>query len=84
LAAGPSSSRRQIHAGGRGKGGGVKVVKGPDAQLTPPSSWLGMTLVTHQTGPAGRRSARVLIEGGLQIARALSRPRHRSLDERRC
>ena len=63
--------KAQIHAGGRGKGGGVKVVKGPDAAYDTAYKMLGMTLVTHQTGPEGRRVGRVLIEEGLDIKREL-------------
>ena len=61
----------QIHAGGRGKGGGVKVVKGPDVAFDTAKHILGMQLVTHQTGPEGRTVKRVLIEEGLAIAREL-------------
>jgi succinyl-CoA synthetase beta subunit len=46
--------KAQIHAGGRGKGGGVKVVKGRDAAEKAAAEMMGMRLVTHQTGPAGR------------------------------
>jgi succinyl-CoA synthetase beta subunit len=63
--------KAQIHAGGRGKGGGVKVVKSADAAVQAASAMLGMTLVTHQTGPEGRRVGRVLIEEGLRIRREL-------------
>jgi succinyl-CoA synthetase beta subunit len=63
--------KAQIHAGGRGKGGGVKVVKGPDAASDAARALLGMTLVTHQTGPEGRVVGRVLVEEGLEIAREL-------------
>ncbi|HEX5217686.1 MAG TPA: ADP-forming succinate--CoA ligase subunit beta [Vicinamibacterales bacterium] len=63
--------KAQIHAGGRGKGGGVKVVKGPDAAADAARQLLGMTLVTYQTGPAGQKVGRVLIEEGLQISREL-------------
>ena len=63
--------KAQIHAGGRGKGGGVKVVKGPDAARDAAKALLGMTLVTHQTGPEGRVVGRVLVEEGLDIAREL-------------
>jgi succinyl-CoA synthetase beta subunit len=63
--------KAQIHAGGRGKGGGVKVVKGPDAARDAAAKLLGMTLITHQTGPEGRVVGRVLVEEGLQIAREL-------------
>src|SRR5678815_57566 len=63
--------KAQIHAGGRGKGGGVKLARsiGEGEQLT--KDMLGMTLVTHQTGPDGRKVSRVLVEEGLQIAREL-------------
>ena len=63
--------KAQIHAGGRGKGGGVKVVKGPQAASEAAGKMLGMTLVTYQTGPAGQRVGRVLVEQGLQIKREL-------------
>ena len=63
--------KAQIHAGGRGKGGGVKVSKGLDAVDTNAKAILGMQLVTHQTGPAGQRVGRVLVEEGLAIAREL-------------
>src|SRR6187401_1054630 len=63
--------KAQIHAGGRGKGGGVKVVKGVDAALETARTLLGMTLVTHQTGPDGRVVGRLLVEQGLGIAREL-------------
>jgi succinyl-CoA synthetase beta subunit len=63
--------KAQIHAGGRGKGGGVKVVKNPDAALEAAKALLGMTLVTYQTGPEGRVVGRVLVEEGLAIAREL-------------
>jgi succinyl-CoA synthetase beta subunit len=63
--------KAQIHAGGRGKGGGVKVVKGPQAAAEAAGKMLGMTLVTYQTGPAGQKVGRVLVEQGLQIKREL-------------
>jgi succinyl-CoA synthetase beta subunit len=63
--------KAQIHAGGRGKGGGVKVVKGPDEALGAAQKILGMNLVTHQTGPSGQVVKRVLIEQGLRIKREL-------------
>ena len=63
--------KAQIHAGGRGKGGGVKVVKGPQAAAEAAAKMLGMTLVTYQTGPAGQKVARLLVEQGLDIAREL-------------
>ena len=63
--------KAQIHAGGRGKGGGVKVVKGPAAAFDAATAMIGTTLVTYQTGPAGQVVGRVLVEEGLQIAREL-------------
>ena len=63
--------KAQIHAGGRGKGGGVKLAKSPEEAETLASAMLGMTLVTHQTGPAGRVVSRVLVEEGLRMMREL-------------
>src|SRR5256885_4353107 len=63
--------KAQIHAGGRGKGGGVKLAKSPEQAETLARDTIGMTLVTHQTGPEGRLVSRVLIEEGLQMAREL-------------
>src|SRR5437764_537159 len=63
--------KAQIHAGGRGKGGGVKVVRGPDEARDAAQKMIGMTLVTYQTGPAGQIVQRVLIEQGLSIKREL-------------
>ncbi len=63
--------KAQIHAGGRGKGGGVKVVKGLEEAQKVAGSMLGMRLVTHQTGPEGKVVQRVLIEQGLKIKREL-------------
>ena len=63
--------KAQIHAGGRGKGGGVKVAKNAAEARDLASKIIGMQLVTHQTGPAGRRVGRVLIEEGLQMTREL-------------
>jgi succinyl-CoA synthetase beta subunit len=63
--------KAQIHAGGRGKGGGVKVVKGPDEAERATRDILGMRLVTYQTGPEGQVVQRVLIEQGLAISREL-------------
>ena len=63
--------KAQIHAGGRGKGGGVKVSKGLDAVEANAKAILGMQLVTPQTGPTGQRVGRVLVEEGLAIAREL-------------
>ena len=63
--------KAQIHAGGRGKGGGVKLAKSPDEAESMAKVMLGMTLVTHQTGPEGRVVGRVLIEEGLQMTHEL-------------
>src|SRR3954466_13922373 len=63
--------KAQIHAGGRGKGGGVKLAKSPDEATELAKKMIGMRLVTHQTGPEGRVVARVLIEEGLQMEREL-------------
>ena len=63
--------KAQIHAGGRGKGGGVKVVKSVDEARDAAAKMLGMRLVTYQTGPEGSIVKRVLVEEGLQIAREL-------------
>ena len=57
--------KAQIHAGGRGKGGGVKIAKNPDQVSEHASAILGMNLVTHQTGPEGKRVNKVLIEQGI-------------------
>jgi len=63
--------KAQIHAGGRGKGGGVKVAKNAQEAAEIAQRMLGMTLVTHQTGPEGRVVHRVLIEETLPIEREL-------------
>lgn len=63
--------KAQIHAGGRGKGGGVKLADGADAAAEAASKILGMTLVTHQTGPEGRVVRRLLVEETLPIAKEL-------------
>ena len=63
--------KAQIHAGGRGKGGGVKLAEGPAEVRETASKILGMTLVTHQTGPEGKLVQRLLIEETLPIAREL-------------
>jgi succinyl-CoA synthetase beta subunit len=63
--------KAQIHAGGRGKGGGVKLAKSSHEAERLARQMIGMTLVTHQTGPEGRKVGRVLIEEGLQIEREL-------------
>ncbi len=61
--------KAQIHAGGRGKGGGVKLAKSPAEAREIASQMLGMRLVTHQTGPEGREVKTLLIEEGLPIDR---------------
>jgi succinyl-CoA synthetase beta subunit len=63
--------KAQIHAGGRGKGGGVKLARSPDEAETIARAMIGMRLVTHQTGPDGRIVSRVLVEAGLQVSREL-------------
>jgi len=63
--------KAQIHAGGRGKGGGVKLAKSPEEAEKIAREMIGMTLVTHQTGPEGRVVSRVLVEEGLQMQREL-------------
>src|SRR5512134_3181341 len=63
--------KAQIHAGGRGKGGGVKVAKSLDEARDYASRILGMTLVTHQTGPEGRLVKRLLVEEGADIRKEL-------------
>ena len=63
--------KAQIHAGGRGKGGGVKVAKSPDQVRQLASSILGMQLKTHQTGPQGQKVRRLLVEEGADIRKEL-------------
>jgi succinyl-CoA synthetase beta subunit len=63
--------KAQIHAGGRGKGGGVKLAKTPDEAADLAKKILGMTLVTHQTGPEGRVVRKVLVEQALNIDKEL-------------
>jgi succinyl-CoA synthetase beta subunit len=63
--------KAQIHAGGRGKGGGVKLAKSAEEAEKIAREMIGMTLVTHQTGPEGRVVGRVLVEEGLQMTREL-------------
>ena len=63
--------KAQIHAGGRGKGGGVKVVKSPADAQSAAEKMIGMNLVTYQTGPSGQKVQRVLVEQGLAIKREL-------------
>src|SRR6202043_3973067 len=63
--------KAQIHAGGRGKGGGVKLARSPEQAAESAGQILGMKLVTPQTGPEGRIVRRLLIEEGLDIKREL-------------
>ena len=63
--------KAQIHAGGRGKGGGVKLAKSPQEAEQVASQILGMMLKTHQTGPEGQRVKQVLVEEGMDIRREL-------------
>ena len=63
--------KAQIHAGGRGKGGGVKLAHSREEVKEIASQILGMNLVTHQTGPEGKQVQRLLIESGIDIAREL-------------
>jgi succinyl-CoA synthetase beta subunit len=63
--------KAQIHAGGRGKGGGVKLARSVEEVRQLANQMLGMNLVTHQTGPAGRQVRRVYVEEGCDIAREL-------------
>ena len=67
----PLVVKAQIHAGGRGKGGGVKVVKTLEEAKEAFNKINGMTLVTHQTGPAGRKVHTVLVEEGMKIVKEL-------------
>ena len=69
--AGGAVVKAQIHAGGRGKGGGVKIAKSPAEAGALAEKMLGMTLVTHQTGPAGKVVKRIYVEGGCDIKREL-------------
>ena len=63
--------KAQIHAGGRGKGGGVKLAKSIEEVRQVAEEMLGMTLVTHQTGPEGKEVRRLFVEDGCDIAREL-------------
>jgi succinyl-CoA synthetase beta subunit len=67
----PVVVKAQIHAGGRGKGGGVKLAKTVEEAEAHAKAILGMTLVTHQTGPEGKTVKKLLIEKGCAIAREL-------------
>ena len=59
--------KAQIHAGGRGKGGGVKLARSVDEVKAHASQILGMQLITHQTGPEGQKVRRLLVEEGADI-----------------
>ncbi|MCS5638966.1 MAG: ADP-forming succinate--CoA ligase subunit beta [Candidatus Marinimicrobia bacterium] len=76
--------KAQIHAGGRGKGGGVKLAHNRDEVKALAVEMLGMTLVTHQTGPAGKEVQRILIESGANIDKefyaAITLDRGREMD----
>jgi succinyl-CoA synthetase beta subunit len=63
--------KAQIHAGGRGKGGGVKLARSPEEAETLAGKIIGMTLITPQTGPQGQKVKKVLIEEGMEIAKEL-------------
>ncbi len=67
----PVVVKAQIHAGGRGKGGGVKLAASKDEVGTLTDEILGMTLVTHQTGPEGKEVKKILVEAGQKIANEL-------------
>ncbi len=67
----PVVVKAQIHAGGRGKGGGVKLARSAEEVTQAAGRILGMTLVTHQTGPEGRLVRKLLVEQGLNIAKEL-------------
>ena len=71
LGAFPVVVKAQIHAGGRGKGGGVKLAQSADEARRLAGEIIGMNLVTHQTGPRGRRVGKVLVEQGLDIQKEL-------------
>lgn len=63
--------KAQIHAGGRGKGGGVKAVETPEEAYQAAKQIIGMNLVTHQTGPEGKKVKQVLVEEGLEVIKEL-------------
>jgi len=71
LGGGSCVVKAQVHAGGRGKGGGVKRVKGPEEAERAAAGILGMTLRTHQTGPEGKLVRKVWVEAASDIAREL-------------
>ena len=63
--------KAQVHAGGRGKGGGVKVAKSLDEVRSFASDMIGMQLITHQTGPEGKKVSKIYVEEGSSITREL-------------
>ncbi len=67
----PVVVKAQIHAGGRGKGGGVKLASSSEEVLKNAKDIIGMNLVTHQTGPEGKKVNKVLVEQGLEITKEL-------------
>jgi succinyl-CoA synthetase beta subunit len=67
----PVAVKAQVHAGGRGKGGGIKLAATPDEARKVAGEIIGMRLVTHQTGPEGRLVRRVLVEEQLKVEREL-------------
>jgi succinyl-CoA synthetase beta subunit len=67
----PVAVKAQVHAGGRGKGGGIKLAATPDETRSVAGEIIGMQLVTHQTGPEGRLVRRVLVEEQLKVEREL-------------
>src|SRR5512144_790898 len=67
----PVVVKAQIHSGGRGKGGGVKLAKTPDDAREFARQIIGMNLVTHQTGPQGKKVKRVLVEQASEIRKEL-------------
>ncbi|GBD14412.1 Succinate--CoA ligase [ADP-forming] subunit beta [bacterium HR25] len=67
----PVAVKAQVHAGGRGKGGGIKLAQGPQEAYDVASQIIGMRLVTHQTGPEGRLVRKVLVEEAVQVAQEL-------------
>ncbi|MCB2169033.1 MAG: ADP-forming succinate--CoA ligase subunit beta [Deltaproteobacteria bacterium] len=67
----PVVVKAQIHAGGRGKGGGVKLARSMEEVSSLAGEIIGMNLVTHQTGPSGQKVRKVLVEQGLDIAKEL-------------
>ena len=68
---GPVAIKAQIHAGGRGKGGGIKLANTPEEAREAAKAIIGMQLVTHQTGPEGKRVKKVLVEEQLKVEKEL-------------